>query len=173
MAKNCLNKLSGNILQDCTVAPVGIKAIYLMHTEDVQTIALNTLRTSVNSISFTSTGRSYKVEGYKQNIQFTTSLKTTDASAKLNTTISFKMPLSGDAMPSIAMGRFYALVEFNSASYSFVGAMSPLECSGLDFDSNANAGLVTVTLSDPEGSAGNHYLTCSSGAKDSIISKSV
>lgn len=172
MAKICLNKLKGNILQDCTVAPVGIKDIYLMHAEDV-TVTVAAGGTSIDSVAFASGAKSYKVEGYKQNIQYTTSLKTTDASARLNTSITFKMKIAGANMQSLAMGRFYVMTVNADGTNDFIGANAPLECSAMDFDSNANARLVTVTLSDPEGSAGNHFYVCYTPVRDSIILKSV
>lgn len=172
MAKICLNKLSGNILQSCTIAPVGIKEIYLMHAEDV-TVAIAVGGASIASVVFASGAKSYKVEGYKQNIQYTTSLKTTDASARLNTSISFKMKVAGTDMQSLATGRFYVMTVNADGTNDFIGANAPLECSAMDFDSNANARLVTVTLSDPEGSAGNNFYVCYTAVRDSIISKSV
>lgn len=172
MAKHCLNKLSGNILQDCIITPVGIKDIYLMHAEDV-TVRIATGGTSIASVAFASGAKSYRVEGYKQNIQYTASLKTTDASAKLNTSLTFKMRLAGLDMQSLATGRFYVMTSNVDNTYDFIGATSPLECTAMDFDSNANARLVTVTLSDPEGSAGNAFHVCYTDVRDLIISKSV
>lgn len=172
MAKTCLNKLSGNILQDCTITPVGIKDIYLMHAEDA-TITIAVGGASIASVAFASGAKSYKIEGYKQNIQYTTSLKTTDASARLNTSISFKMKIAGVDMQSLATGRFYVMTMNADGTSDFIGANAPLECSAMDFDSNANARFVTVTLSDPEGSAGNHFYVCYTAVRDSIISKSV
>lgn len=172
MGKSCLNKLSGNILQDCTITPVGIKDIYLMHAEDV-TITLAVGGASITKVVFASGAKSYKVEGYKQNIQYTASLKTTDASARLNTSISFKMKLAGVDMQSLATGRFYVMTMNADGTSDFIGANAPLECSAMDFDSNANARLVTVTLSDPEGSAGNHFYVCYTTVRDSIISKAI
>ena len=172
MAKNCLNKLSGNILQGCTVTPVGIKDIYLMHAEDV-TVTVAAGGASIATVAFASGAKSYKVEGYKQNIQYTASLKTMEASSKLNTSITFKMKTAGVDMQSLAMGRFYVMTSNADGTNDFIGAISPLECTAMDFDSNANARLVTVTLSDPEGSAGNAFHACYTAVRDSIISKSV
>ena len=170
MAKTCLNKLSSNINQSCSIARTGISDIYLMHAEDVTATIDNEFATS---ITFASGARSYKVEGYKQNIQYTASLKTTDASSRLSTSISFKMRLLRGVMPPLMMGRFYVMAIVPDGSGVFIGYPSPLECSAVDYDSNANAGLVTVTLSDPEGSAGNYHITCYSAVRDSIIAKSV
>lgn len=172
MAKICLNKLSGNILQGCTITPVGIKDIYLMHAEDV-TVTVASGGGSIASVVFASGAKSYKIEGYKQNIQYTASLKTTDASARLNTSISFKMNIAGTDMQSLAMGRFYVMTMNVDGTSDFIGANVPLECSAMEFDSNANARLVTVTLSDPEGSAGNAFHVCYTAVRNSIISKAV
>ena len=172
MGKNCLNKLSGNILQNCTITPVGVKAIYLMHMEDV-TLSIDESG-QISGAVFASGAKSYMVEGYKQNLQYTASLKTTDASARLNTSVTFKMPTQTRMMSALATGRFYAMALYSENALGvMVGVQSPLECSAMDFDSNANARLVTVTLSDPEGSAGNFYTTCYISVRDSIISKSV
>lgn len=159
------------MVQSCTVTPVGVKDIYLMHVEDV---SFTYNGTYVSGATFAQGARGYKVEGYKQNLQFVTSLKTTDASAKLNTSVSFKLPLSGrSSLATLTTGKFYVMVHFVGGESSIVGLTSPLECSAMDFDSNANARLVTITLSDPEGSAGNYLTVASSAAKDTIISKSV
>ena len=170
MGKSCLNKLSGNILQGCTMPQVGLKNIYLMHAEDVTLISDGKV---VTTISFASNAKSYKVEGYKQNLQYTATLKTTDASARLNTSVTFKMPADGPMMSTLATGKFYVMVQYANESAGIVGARCPLECSAMEFDSNANAALVTVTLSDPEGSAGNAHMMCYNAVRDSIISKSV
>lgn len=154
----------------CTIPQIGVKDIYLMHAEDV---TLTSAGPVVSAVSFASGAKSYKVEGYKQNLQYTASLKTTDASARLNTSVTFKMPANGAMMSTLATGRFYVMVQYAQSSAAIVGVQCPLECSAMDFDSNANAALVTVTLSDPEGSAGNAYVVCYNAVRDSIILKSV
>ena len=141
-----------------------------MHAEDV-TFASE--RMSISNVFFASGAKSYKVEGYKQNLQYTATLKTTDASARLNTSVIFKMPVDGPAMSALATGKFYVMVQYPDDSCGIVGVQCPLECSAMEFDSNANAALVTVTLSDPEGSAGNAHMLCYNAVRDSIISKSV
>lgn len=159
------------MVQSCTITPVGVKDIYLMHVEDV---GFTYNGTYVSAVTFAEGTRGYKVEGYKQNIQFVTSLKTTDASAKLNTSVSFKLPLSGrSSLATLTAGKFYVMVHFADGEASIVGLTSPLECSAMDFDSNANARLITITLSDPEGSAGNYLTMASEKARNTIISKSV
>ena len=175
MAKTCLNKISGNILQSCVISPVGIKEIYLMYPEDV-TLVFNTDNTTLTSATFTEGARSYKVEGYKQNIQVTSSLRSLDASAKLDVSVTFKTESKNRSMwRAILAGKFYVMAVPNDSSSSafFIGTISPLEVTASDFDSNAGAGLVTFTLGAPEGSAGNYMLAVSAAAKDLIISKSV
>lgn len=159
------------MVPSCNITPVGVKDIYLMHVGDVSFVNNGTY---VSTTTFAKDTRSYKVEGYKQNLQFVTSLKTTDASAKLNTSVSFKLPLSGrSSLATLTTGKFYVMVHFVDGEASIVGLTSPLECSAMDFDSNANARLVTITLSDPEGSAGNYLTLASKEARNTVISKAV
>lgn len=176
MGKNCLDKLASGIAVGCTVPRVGVKDIYLMHTEDVTfTFGANGV---LSTAIFAGGAKSYKVEGYKQNIQVTASLKTTDVSARVDQSVTFKMPYgtginSSSIINSVASGTFYVFVEFNDGSYTMLGATAPLECSSVDFDSNANARMVTFTLTSPEGSAGNRAVPVNGAARDLIISKSV
>lgn len=174
MAKNCLKKLASNIAVDCVIPQVGVRDIYLMHAEDVSF----TYDTSgvLTSATFAEGAKSYMIEGYKQNIQVTASLKTTDASARVDTSVTFKVLYGSNTrgfINTVASGRFYVLVTFNSGDYTVLGDTSPLECSSADFDSNANAKMVTITLASPEGSAGNHARNITRAAYNTITSKSV
>lgn len=174
MAKNCLSKLSGNITIGCTIPRVGVKNIYLMHAEDV-TLTANESGTTVSTAVFASGAVAILVEGYKQNIQITSAIRTMDVSAKLDFSVSFKLA-GRDAsvvsrVRSLLSGKFYVLAEYQDGTYSFIGYTSPLECSGMDTDSNANAGFTTVTLTAPEGSAGNYLMAVAVAAINSIKSK--
>lgn len=175
MAKSCLNKLSGNITVGCAFNPVGIKNIYLMHAEDVTFTVGGTGLTDIDTASVASGGAVILVEGYRQNIQVASSVRAMDASAKLDIAVSFKMSMNADAdyrrIRSLLAGRFYVVVERNDGTRALVGYTSPLECSGMDGDSNANAGMMTVTLTAPEGSAGNYFMAISPDAMSSIKSK--
>lgn len=175
MAKGCLNKLSGNITVGCTIPPVGIKNIYLMHTQDVTFAVAGVAGSTVTDATIASDATVILVEGYKQNIQLTSAVRAMDASAKLDVTVSFKMPMRSDGdflrARSLLAGTFYVAVERNDGTLTIVGYTSPLECSGMDWDSNANAGLATVTLSAPEGSAGNYFMIIAPAAMNSIKSK--
>lgn len=147
-----------------------------MHAEDV-TFTYNAPGV-LKTAAFAGDAKAYKVEGYKQNIQVTASLKTTDASARVDQSVTFKVPYitnySTQAfLNSVALGTFCVLVVFSDGDYTMLGATSPLECSSVDFDSNANARMVTITLASPEGSAGNSTVPVSPEARDLIISKSI
>lgn len=174
MAKSCLNKLRGNITVDCTIPQVGVKNIYLMHVEDT-ILKRSDTALSVSDISFASGGVVILVEGYKQNIQITGAARTMDASMKMDINVVFKIPRATVDIPervrAISTGRFYVLAEFADGTTTFIGVMSPLECSGMDWDSNANAGFITITLAAPEGSAGNHFTNAADKVVTSIKSK--
>ena len=156
----------------CTIPQVGVKNIYLMHAEDV-TLTVSPSSPAVWTASFASGAVAILVEGYKQNIQITSAIRTMDASAKLDFSVMFKLAGSGtfSRVQSLLSGRFYVLAEYQDGTYSFIGYTSPLECSGMDWDSNANAGLITVTLTAPEGSAGNYLMDVAVAAINSIKSK--
>lgn len=175
MAKGCLNKLSGNITVGCTIPQVGIKNIYLIHTSDVTFTVAGIAGSTITGASVASDATVILVEGYKQNIQLTSSVRAMDASAKLDIAVAFKMPMKSDEdflrARSLLVGTFYVAVERNDGTISTVGYTSPLECSGMDWDSNANAALATITLSAPEGSAGNYFMIMAPTAMNSIKSK--
>lgn len=175
MAKGCLNKLSGNITVRCMIPQVGVKNIYLMHAEDVKFTVAGVAGSTITDATFTPGAVVILVEGYKQNIQLTSSFRAMDASAKLDINVAFKMPMDSDAdflrARSLLAGSFYVAVERNDGTLSLVGYTSPLECSGMDWDSNANAALATITLSTPEGSAGNYFMIISPSALGQIKSK--
>ena len=174
MARNCLNKLSDNITVGCIIPQVGVKDIYLMHAEDV-TFTYGPTAEILTAV-FAEGAKSYKIEGYKQNIQVTASLKTTDASARVDTSVTFKVPYFYNTrafINTVVSGKFYVLVRFNDSDFTVLGDISPLECSSADLDSNANAKMITITLASPEGSAGNHARVVAEAVANTIISKSV
>lgn len=173
MAKNCLNKLSDGVLQGCAITPVGVKEIYLMHAGDVK-FEYGLAPNRIYSAKFAEGAKSYKVEGYKQNIQVNGSLKSLDASAALDASVTFKVQYGTkvtDFVRAITVGKFHVLVIYNSGQQAILGSTVPLECSAVDFDSNANAAMVTLTLSTPEGAAGCPMVVSYSPASDLIISK--
>lgn len=158
----------------CTIPQVGVKNIYLMHTEDV-TLTADADFTVVVSAEFASGASAILVEGYKQNIQVTSAIRTMAASAKLDFNVMFKLAGKDTAtilrVRSLLSGKFYVLAEYQDGSYAFIGYTSPLECSGMDTDSNSNAGFTTVSLAAPEGSSGNYLMRASVGAVATIKSK--
>lgn len=171
MAKKCLDKLSANIVQSCTVGRNGIKNVYLMYPEDVKFTYDGDY---VGTATFVADSKSYLIEGYKQNIQLTTSARAMDVSLRLDYSLTFKIPRAASAaLRAFTTGNFYAMVEYPSGASTLVGLTCPLECSAIDGDSNANDGMLTITLTAPEGSAGNYPMDMTKAAKDTIISKSV
>lgn len=174
MAKNCLNKLASNITVACTIPRVGVRDIYLMHAEDV-TFTYGPTGEILTAV-FAASAKSYMVEGYKQNIQVTASLKTTDVSARVDASVTFKVPYfynTRNFINTLASGKFYVLVRFNDNDITVLGDTSPLECSSADLDSNANGKMITITLASPESSAGNNARIITDGVVNTIISKSV
>ena len=170
MGKSCLNKLSDNITVVCTIAPVGVKNLYLMHSGEV-TFTLDPNGTVTNA-AFSGSAKTIRIEGYKQNLQVTSSVASMDASQKLAISVMFKIPsVSASLMRSFLLGGFYILVERNDGTHHLIGVQVPLECSSFDFDSNSNACLATVTLTHPEGSAGNYFTAVTASAITTIKSK--
>lgn len=175
MAKNCLNKLASGITVGCTIPQVGVKDIYLMHAGDVE-FTYEPLLNRISSVTFAGGAKSYKVEGYKQNIQVNGSLKSLGASATMDASVTFKVQLNSaatDFVNTITTGRFHVLVIYNSGEQVVLGSTVPLECSAAEFDSNANATMITLTLSTPEGAAGCPMVVPYNPARDTIISKAV
>ena len=174
MGVSCLNKLSSNITVGCLIPQVGVKNIYLMHAEDVKLSGDSSAAVVVSAV-FASDSRVILVEGYKQNIQITSAIRAMDASAKLDFSVMFKVAGRDTAailrVRSLLNGKFYVLAEYRDGTNSFIGYTSPLECSGMDTDSNANAGFTTVTLTAPEGSAGNYLMRACVDAITAIKSK--
>ena len=175
MGKSCLNKLAGNVGVNCIIPQVGVKNIYLMHAEDVTLTESGSNPWVLATVSFASGAAVIRVEGYKQNIQITSAIRTMDASAKLDYTVTFKFTsrdfAAAPRVRSLLGGKFYVLAEYQNGMNTLIGYTSPLECSGMDWDSNANAGFITVTLTAPEGSAGNYLMDAAASAVNSIKAK--
>lgn len=168
MGKTCLNSLQGSILTTCKVPVHGIKNIYLLSVNEVRLTF--SASGSVLTATFVPGAGSHKVEGYKQNIQVTTAVRTMDASNKMDISVMFKVPASRVTQSlQLLSGRFYAMIETNSMEYYFAGSISPLECSGYDLDLNTNGQLATVTLSAPDGSAGNYLQSVNATAVNTIL----
>ena len=176
MAKGCLDKLTGNVLVTCDMAPVGVSDLYLVYPEDV-TLTFTDTNRQISTMAFATGAKSYRIEGYKQNIQVTAALRTLDVSAKYDVSVMFKIPESNPFLGGrFINGKFYVLEIPNGSmgsTFNIWGINVPLECTNIEYDSNAIGKLITVTLSAPEGSAGNNRVTCSAAVKDSITSKSV
>ena len=139
-----------------------------MHVEDATlTLASDG---AIRQVAFAADTKAYKIEGYKQNIQVTTSVRAMDASNKLDISVMFKVPskMVGAGIRLLA-GRFYVMIESNDMYYYLAGSISPLECSGYDLDLNTNGQLATVTLTAPDGSAGNYLQNVEAAARNTIL----
>lgn len=157
----------------CVIEQNGIKNVYLMYPGDV-TFSFGAGREYIDAATFVTGAKSYLIEGYKQNIQLTTSARVLDASTRLDYSLTFKIPARSTwPLRAFSTGKFYAMVEYLSGYTVLVGATCLLECSAIDGDSNANSGMFTITLAAPEGSAGNLPVEVLTSAKKTIISKSV
>lgn len=144
-----------------------------MYPEDV-TFTFGAGFEYIDTATFGASAKAYLIEGYKQNIQLTTSARAMDASMRLDYSLTFKIPLRSTwRIRALSTGKFYAMVEFLAGYTILVGATCPLECSAMDGDSNANSGMFTITLTAPEGSAGNYPVEVLAAAKNTIVSKSV
>lgn len=177
MGKTCLDKLPGNILVTCQIPSHGIANLYLIHFGDVSFTSSAAM--VIQTATFVVAAKSYRVEGYKQNIQVTSAVRSTDVSNRLDISVIFKVPTStgntatnGVTIRSLLGGRFCAMFVGNDGVSFVTGVDSPLECSGFDYDSNSNGQLATVTLSFPDGSAGDYFWGVTDAAKNTIISKS-
>lgn len=178
MGKTCLNYSGYSIPVDCSIPRNGVNNIYLMFSD---LVTLNEASDkSISAVTWSAGARSYKIEGYKQNIQVTTAVRPMDASNKLDISVMFKIPnsLAGSLygtgfQRAILTHRFYVLVEMNDSSKFMVGSISPLECSGFDMDSNTNGSYRTITLTAPDGSSGNYLVDVAPAAYNDIKSKSV
>lgn len=173
MAKTCLNILSGGFPVACALPVHGIKELYLIYPEDV---TITVFSDGVwKGVTFTSAGKSYKIEGYKQNIQITSSVRSLDASNKLDVSVMFKVPYTRYTdITSMLMRKVYVVAvpnDLRSHPAIAIGHTSPLEMTACDWDSNANGTLMTVTLSAPEGSAGNYLVPVEASPLATIISK--
>lgn len=144
-----------------------------MHVEDV-TFTYSADGTLISGVTFAEGAKSYRVEGYKQNIQVTAALRSTDASVRFDVSVMFKSGLLSAVALPIMSGKFYVMVvQPTTTGINVVwGCNSPLECSNIDYDSNANGKLVTYTLTAPEGSVGNNPIVTSGASTNTIISKS-
>ena len=177
MGKACLNKLQGNVLVACQIPSHGISDLYLMYADDV-TFTVSSAAV-IQTATFVPDAKSYRVEGYKQNIQVTSAIRSTDASNRMDISVIFKVPTStgntasnGLNIRSLLAGKFYAMFVNNGGVAYLTGINSLLECSGFDYDSNANGQLATVTLSFPDGAAGDYFWGLNDTTKNTIISKS-
>ena len=156
MAKTCLKKLNTDVRYDCVLPVHGVKNIYLLNAEDLESSSVDENGLVVN-ITFASAARTYIVEGFKMNIQYTEELVVGEYTSVVKPTIVFRRPAESDFSGvkyngQVINSKFVVLVEFMATGkYVILGIKNPLVASALERDSNANGGSTMYTLTTEEG----------------------
>lgn len=166
MGKICLSKISKNFLRDCKLKLNGIAEMYLVAFSDISGFAYveDSGDTVLNNIVLAEGANSVLVEGYKNAIKVTQSLRAGDYLNCLAQTITF--PVYGKdndfGVKAVLNGKFVAFTKMNDLTYRCYGLYQGLEVSAADSDTNTNAGTLVLSLTTPEGSTGEYPLTFSS-----------
>ena len=158
MGKNCLTRAIGlSVTYDCSLQLHGVRAIHLVPFEEVGSYTIDENGTDVLSFSLASGGHNYKVEGFKQNIQYTEELVEGDYINFVKPTVIFRKPASYDfAGVWYSQGsvnrRFVVFIVFNQPNrYLCLGLLNPMVVRAVERDSNANGGSTMYTLSTEDG----------------------
>ena len=158
MGKTCLTlAVDLSVTYDCSLPLHGVKAIHLVPFEDVANYTIDPTGTDVTTFSLVENGHNYKIEGFKQNIQYTEELVEGDYSNFVKPTVIFRKPANYDFWGvSYSAGlinrRFVAFVVFNQPDkYICLGLLNPMVVRALERDSNANGNSVMYTLSTEDG----------------------
>ena len=158
MGKICLTNAVGlSVTYDCSVPLHGVKALHLVRAEWVTGYTIDLSGANVLTFSLAEGGQDYKIDGFKQNIQYTEELVEGDYSNFVKPTVVFRKPASVDfsgALYSsgIVNRRFVAFIVFNEPNkYLCLGLLNPMVLRAMERDSNANGGSTMYTLSTEDG----------------------
>ena len=158
MGKNCLTlNVDLSVTHTCSLPQHGVKAIHLVPFEDVASFTISSSGTKIDAFALVSGGRNFKVEGFKQNIQYTEELVEGDYSNFVKPTVIFRKPASKDFAGSyyssgIINRRFVVFIAFNQpGEYLCLGLLNPMVARAMERDSNANGGSTMYTLSTEDG----------------------
>ena len=158
MGKTCITRVASlAVINDCTIPVHGVKAIHLIPFEDVAGFTLSSDETSIQTFSLVQGGRNYKVEGFKQNIQYTEELVDGEYSDFIKPTVTFRKPARHDFVGNWYSGgivnrKFVVFIVFNQAGkYTCLGLLNPMVVRAMERDSNANGGSTMFTLSTADG----------------------
>ena len=158
MGKNCLtNAVNLSVTYDCSLPLHGVKALHLVRAEWVAGYTIDQSGANVLTFSLVENGIDYKIEGFKQNIQYTEELVEGDYSNFVKPTVIFRKPASKDFAgvgfsQGIVNRRFVAFIVFNEPNkYLCLGLLNPMVVRAMERDSNANGGSTMYTLSTEDG----------------------
>ena len=161
MGKNCLtNVVDLSVTYDCSLPLHGVKALHLVPFEDVAGYTIDPSGVNVSAFSLVENGHNYKIEGFKQNIQYTEELVEGDYSNFVKPTVVFRKPASTDFSgvlysSGLVNRRFVAFVVLNEPNkfnkYLCLGLLNPMVVRAMERDSNANGGSTMYTLSTEDG----------------------
>lgn len=158
MGKTCLTDARDlSVTYDCSMPVHGVKALHLVPFEDVAGYTLTPSGSDVTAFSLVENGRNYKIEGFKQNIQYTEELVEGDYSNFVKPTVVFRKPADKDFVGnwysgSITNKKFVVFIVFNHAGkYACLGLLNPMVVRAMERDSNANGGSTMYTLSTADG----------------------
>ena len=158
MGKNCLTRTVNLAFNyDCSLPLHGVKALHLVPFEEVAGFTISPDGTDVTAFSLVENGHNYKLDGFKQNIQYTEELVEGDYSNFVKPTVIFRKPASKDFAgvgfsQGIVNRRFVAFIVFNEPNkYLCLGLLNPMVVRAMERDSNANGGSTMYTLSTEDG----------------------
>ena len=163
MGKTCLSSIAKNFIKECSLKLNGISEMYIVSIEHIAsvTFAAGSNDTSLATLTMVAGAKSVFVEGYKNAIKATQSLRAGDYQNALAQSITF--PVYGSALDAsvkaVLNGRYVAFTKSEDLTYRAYGLNGGLEASAVDSDTNTNAGTITVSLSTPEGVAGEYPMT--------------
>jgi hypothetical protein len=158
MGKNCLtNAVDLSVTYNCSLPLHGVKALHLVPFEEVASYTTDPSGANVLTFSLVSGGHNYKIEGFKQNIQYTEELVEGDYSNFVKPTVTFRKPANVDFngvlySSGLINRRFVAFVVFNEPNKKLcLGLLNPMVVRAMERDSNANGGSTMYTLSTEDG----------------------
>ena len=158
MGKNCLtNEVNLSVTYDCSLPLHGVKALHLVRAEWVAGYTIDQSGANVLTFSLVENRTDYKIEGFKQNIQYTEELVEGDYSNFVKPTVTFRKPANVDFngvlySSGLVNRRFVAFIVFNEPNkYLCLGLLNPMVVRAMERDSNANGGSTMYTLSTEDG----------------------
>ncbi|WAX17409.1 hypothetical protein PM116P2_00039 [Parabacteroides phage PM116P2] len=166
MGKICLSKISKNFLKDCSLKLNGITEMYLVALSDIEsfTFQTDTGDSILATLTIVAGSKTVFVEGYKNAVKATQSIRSSDYQNALAQTITFPVygAVNDAGVKAVLNGKYVAFTKGEDLTYRAYGLLGGLEASAADSDTNTNAGAITISLSTPEGLAGEYPVTVAS-----------